>query len=134
MNTLTKTSLALLHLVLFVVLLIVQGLGSAQNAGTVELATELATEIFRGLGVRVVRCPAYTFEGGNTPVCGVTSMTPEAYTEAFDEVAKGRLEPLGDWDEDHTVWLRRYTAEGVTYAAIYSEIARGFNVQLVRLR
>lgn len=132
MNAITRTLLAVLFAVLFVGLLIAQGLGA--GAGTGANTVELAAGIFRELGVRVVRCPAYTFGGGNVPVCGVTPMTPEAYTEAFDKAAKGRLEPQGDWDEDHTVWLRRYTAEGATYAAVYSEIAQGFNVQLIRLR
>lgn len=96
------------------------------------LATEL-TELFEDL-VREVPCPPYTYDGGNEPVCGLTELSPEAFTEAFDEAARGRLEPEGAWSEDHTVWLRYYHAQGVRYAAIYSEIARGFNVQFVRLK
>ena len=94
----------------------------------------LAKDIFGKLGVRVVRCPAYTADGGNIPVCGVSIMAPEAYIQAFDKAASGKLEPQDAWDEDHTVWLRRFTAGGLNYAAVYSEIARGFNVEFIGLK
>lgn len=112
--------------------LLLSGVGRAQANDTAT--RKLATDIFRALEVRVVPCPAYTFEGGNLPVCGVSEQTPEAYTKAFDKAVQGKLEPQSPWDEDHTVWLRRYTAGGVAYAAVYSSIANGFNVQLVRLK
>lgn len=114
------------------ILLLLSSVGVAQR---VDAATRaLATDIFRALGVRVVRCPAYTFDGGNLPICGLSDMAPEAYTEAFDAAALGKLEPVSAWDEDHTVWLRRYTTGGVQYAAVYTSIADGFNVQLIRLK
>lgn len=113
-------------------LFLTQGIGLAQK---VDGATQtLATGIFGDLGVRVVSCPAYTFDGGNSPICGVSELAPEDYVEAFDRAAQGKLEPQGAWDEDHTVWLRRYRAGGASYAAVYSEIARGFNVQFIRLK
>jgi hypothetical protein len=115
----------------FALILALVGSGFAQETSPV---TKLAADIFGKLEVRLVRCPAYTHGGGNQPVCGVSDLTPEAFTEAFDEAAKGKLEPQSPWDEDHTVWLRRYSAGGVAYAAIYSEIARDFNVQLVKLK
>lgn len=104
------------------------------GAAPVLRTTALATPIFAELGVRKVPCPDGTFEGGNKPVCGRTRMPPEAFTKAFDETAQGRLEPLGVWDEDHGVWLRRYRAGGVRYAAVYTPLAETFNVQLVRLK
>ncbi len=113
-------------------LLLASGLGLAQ---TVDKETEaLARAIFSKLEVRLVPCPPYTFEGGNTPVCGLSDMDPKTYTQALDRASRGMLEPQGTWDEDHTVWLRRYSADGVVYAAVYSEIARGFNVQIIRLK
>ena len=118
------------RLSLTILALLLQSFGGAQDAAT----SKLATDIFRALEVRVVRCPAYTFDGGNLPVCGVSELTPEAYTVAFDKAAQGKLEPQSPWDEDHTVWLRYYTAGDVRYAAIYSSIAEGFNVQLIRLK
>ncbi len=94
----------------------------------------LATPIFAELGVREVPCPNYTFNGGNEPICGRTRMPPEVFTRAFDRAARGRLEPLDAWNEDHGVRLRRYRAGGVRYAAVYTPLAKTFNVQLVRLR
>ena len=106
-------------------------LGAAPAQRSLET---LATPIFADLGVLTVPCPDDTFAGGNKPVCGRTRMPPEAFTEAFDEAAQERLEPLGAWDEDHSVWLRRYCAGGVLYAAVYTPLAEAFNVQLVRLK
>ena len=106
-------------------------LGAAQAQRSPET---LATPVFAELGVREVPCPDDTFDGGNKPVCGQTQMLPEVFTEAFDETAQGRLEPLGAWNEDHGVWLRRYRAHGVLYAAVYTPLVETFNVQLVRLK
>ncbi len=94
----------------------------------------LATPIFADLGVLTVPCPDDTFNGGNEPSCGRTRMPPEVFTKAFDRAARERLEPLGVWNEDHGVWLRRYRAGSVPYAAVYTPLAKTFNVQLVRLK
>lgn len=97
-------------------------------------ANTLATRLFADLSVRVVPCPAYAFTGGNEPVCGVSEKPPEAYIRAFDRVAEGQLEPLDAWREDHGVRLRRYRYQGTDYAAVYTPLAKTFNVQLVRLK
>lgn len=112
------------------------GVGFAQGAQTppAENFQTLATQLFRTLEVRAVPCPAYTLDGRNEPICGLTALAPEAFTAAFSRAAQGRLEPEGPWAEDHTVWLRIYRAQGVRYAAIYSGIAEAFNVQFIRLK
>lgn len=108
-------------------------LSTAPVAGT-SVPETLAAELFTELGVQVVPCPAYTFDGGNRPVCGRTLLTAEAFARAFDGVRSGDLEPLGPWGEDHGVWLRHYRGGAHLYAAVYTPLAGAFNVQLVRLK
>jgi len=102
--------------------------------GSESVPEPLAAALFAQLGVQVVPCPAYTFDGGNRPVCGCTRLTAEAFTRAFDEVRSGDLEPLGPWREDHGVWLRRYRSGAHLYAAVFTPLAETFNVQFVRLK
>lgn len=95
----------------------------------------LAIELFEVLEVVSVACPD-DFNGANQSVCGRTPLAAEAFTRAFDEAASKRLEPLGEWREDHGVWVRTYRATDASdtrYAAVYSTIAEGYNVQLVEL-
>lgn len=94
----------------------------------------LAQELFASLAVRTVPCPAYTRNGGNEPVCGITEASPRAFTQAFSKAVRGKLEPEGPWDEDHSVWLRYYRDGNARYAAIYTRLAETFNVQFVRLK
>lgn len=94
----------------------------------------LAQELFASLAVRTVPCPAYTRNGSNEPVCGITEASPRAFTQAFSKAVEGKLEPEGPWAEDHSVWLRYYRDGDVRYAAIYTRLAETFNVQFVRLK
>lgn len=110
-----------------------KGLALALLLSASPLPEPLAAALFAQLGVQKVPCPAYTFDGGNRPVCGHTRLTAEAFAGAFDKV-RGGLKPLGPWKEDHGVWLRRYRSGAYLYAAVYTPLARTFNVQLVRLK
>lgn len=110
------------------------GLGAAGAQANAQLNT-LAANAFAAIGVQKVPCPKYTFAGGNKPVCGSSEVTGKAFAAAFDRFTESLagFEASMDWKDDHDVWLKVFTVDGVRYAAVSNPLPKTFNTQIIAL-